>query len=60
MIVETPLKVNFIFLSFHFSLPLFPCYSPTCAVLKVSHIPIEGKTPVEIVNESKFKHVSKS
>lgn len=35
------------FLSVHFSLPLFPCYSSTCAVLKVPQIPIEGKTSVE-------------
>lgn len=41
------------FLSVHFSLPLFACHSPTCAILKVSQIPIEGKTSAEIVKVSK-------
>lgn len=35
------------FLSILLSLSLFPRHSPTCAVLKVSQIPIEGKIPVE-------------
>lgn len=54
---ENPLKGEFqpfYFLSVHFSLPLFPCYSSTCAVLKVSQIPIEGKTSV------KNNHISES
>lgn len=41
-------------LSVPFSLPLFPCYSPTCAVLKVSQIPIEGKASVEATKVSEY------